>query len=65
MLSGIKLAELRRLEATLSLAKRGTLDPDHILHGQLSGSPDKLQERLKSRSPFVPAAQKLLIDLFE
>ena len=33
ILSGIQPAELRRLKATLSLAKRGTLDPDHILHG--------------------------------
>ena len=31
ILSGIQPAELRRLGAALSLAKRGTLDPDHIL----------------------------------
>ena len=30
ILSRIQPAELRRLGATLSLAKRGTLDPDHI-----------------------------------
>ena len=55
--SGIQPAELRRLEATVFLAKRGILEPDHILHVQLAGSPDVLQERLKSRRPFVPAAE--------
>ena len=40
VLSGIQPAELRRLGATLSLAYRGSLDPDHILHGLLSGSSD-------------------------
>ena len=60
ILSGIQPAELRRLGATLSLAKRGTLDPDYILHVLLAGSPDVSQERLKSRRPFVPAARKLL-----
>ena len=37
VLSGIQPVELRRLGATLSLAYRGSLDPDHILHGLLSG----------------------------
>ena len=36
ILSGLQPAELRRLGATLSLAHRGSLDPDHILHGLLS-----------------------------
>ena len=40
VLSGIQPAELRRMGATLSLAYRGSLDPDHILHGLLSGSSD-------------------------
>ena len=40
ILSGTQPAELRRLGATLSLARRGTLDPDHILRGQLAGLPD-------------------------
>ena len=31
LLSGIQPAELRRMGATLSLAHRGSLDPDHIL----------------------------------
>ena len=42
-------AKLRRLGATLSLAYRGSLDPDHILHGLLSGSSDTRQVRLRSR----------------
>ena len=63
VLSGIQPAELRRMGATLSLAHRGSLDPDHILHGLLSGSSDTGQVRLKSRRPFVPAAQNLLDNL--
>ena len=35
VLSGIQPAELRRLGATLSLANRGILDPDHVLHDRL------------------------------
>ena len=60
VLSGIQPAELRRQGATLSLANRSSLDPDHILHGRLQGSPDADGKRLKSRHPFVPAARKLL-----
>ena len=51
------------MEATLSLAYRGSLDPDHILHGLLSGSSDNRQVRLKSRRPFVPGARNLLDNL--
>ena len=40
VLSGIQRAELRRMGATLSLAHRGSLDPDHILYGLLSASSD-------------------------
>ena len=46
VLSGIQPAELRRLGATLSLAYCGSLDPDHILYGLLSGSSDTRQVRL-------------------
>ena len=46
VLSGIQPAELRRLGATFSLAYRGSLDPDHILYGLLSGSSDTRQARL-------------------
>ena len=49
--------------ATLSLAYRGSLDPDHILHGLLSGSSDTRQVRLRSRRPFVAAARNLLDNL--
>ena len=63
ILSGIQPAELRRMVATLSLAYRGSLDPDHILHGLLSGSSDTHQVRLRSRRPFVPAARNLLDNL--
>ena len=56
-------AELRRLGATLSLAYRGSLDPDHILYGLLSGSSDTRQVRLRYRRPFVPAARNLLDNL--
>ena len=49
--------------ATLSLAYRGSLDPDHILHGLLSGSSDNRQVRLRSRRPFVPAVRNRLENL--
>ena len=49
--------------ATLSLAYRGSLDPDHILHGLLSGSSDTGQVRLRSRRPFVPGARNLFDNL--
>ena len=65
VLAGISPAELRRLGATLSLAYHGSLDPGHILHELLAGSPDDYRERLKSRRSFVPAARKLLQDLTE
>ena len=63
VLSDIQPAELRRLGATLSLAYRGSLEPDHILYGLLSGSSDTRQVRLRSRRPFVPAARNLLYNL--
>ena len=63
VLSGIQPAELRRMGATLSLAYRGSLDPDHILYGLLSGSSDTRQVRLRSRRPFVPAVRNLLDNL--
>ena len=53
VLSGIQPVEIRRMGATLSLAYRGSLDPDHILYGLLSGSSDTRQVRLRSRRPFV------------
>ena len=49
--------------ATLSLAYRGSLDPDHILYGLLSGSSDTGQVRLRSRRLFVPGARNLFDNL--
>ena len=63
VLSGIQPTELRRMGATLSLAYRGSLDPDHILYGLLSGSSDTRQVRLRSRRLFVPGARNLLDNL--
>ena len=65
VLSGIQPAELRHQGATLSLANRSSLDPDHILHGQFHESQDVCRERLKSRCSFVLAARKLLNSLSE
>ena len=59
----IQPAELRRMGATLSLAYCGSLDPDHILYGLLSGSSDTRQVRLRSKRSFVPGAQNLLDNL--
>ena len=49
--------------AKLSLAYRGSLDPDHILYGLLSGSSDILQVRLRFRRPFVPGVRNFLDNL--
>ena len=63
ILSGIQPAELRRMRVTLSLAHRGSLDPDHILYVFLNGPSDTCQVRLRSRRPFVLAAWNLLNNL--
>ena len=63
VLSGIQPAELRRLGATISLVHCGSMDPDHILYGLLSGSSDTRQVRLRSGRPFVPGARNLLDNL--
>ena len=63
VLSCIQPAELHQMGVTLSLAHRGSLDPDHILYGLLSGSSDTCQVRLRSRRPFVPTVQNLLDNL--
>ena len=63
ILSGIQPAELCRLGATLSLAHHGSLDPDHILYGLLSGSSDNRQVRLRFRRLFVSGARNLLENL--
>ena len=63
VLSGIQLAELRRMGVTLSLAHRRSLDTDHILYGLLSGPSVTRQVRLRSRRPFAPGARNLLDNL--
>ena len=59
ILSGIQSAELFRKGTTLSLAHRGSLDPDHILYGLLT----EFSERLRSRRPFVSEVRNLLDNL--
>ena len=59
-ITGIQPAELCRMGVTFSLAHRGSLDPNHILYGLLSGSSDTRQVKLRSRRPFVPGARNLL-----
>ena len=63
ILSVIQPAELCRMGATLFLAHRESLDPDHVLYGILSGSSDSRQVRLRSRRPFVSNAQNFLYNL--
>ena len=63
VLSGIQPAELRQMGATLFLDHRGSLDPDDILNGLLSGSSDTRQVKLRSKYPFMPAARNLLDNL--
>ena len=63
ILSGIQPAELRQMGVILSLAHRGSLDPDHILCGLLTGFSDTRQVRLRSRRPFVPGARIFLDNL--
>ena len=63
VLSGVQPAELRRMGATLSLAHPGSLDPDHIFYGLLSGSSDTGQVRLRFRRSFVPGARNILDNL--
>ena len=63
--SGIQPAELRRQGATLSLVDRSSLDPDHILYGELTEAQAASMEKLKSKHSFVHAARKLLYSLSE
>ena len=63
VLSGIQPAEFSRQEAILSLVNRSSLNPGHILHGQLTEPQAASKETLKSRHSFVLAAQKLLHNL--
>ena len=48
--SNFQPVELGRLGATVSLAYRGSLDPDHIMYGVLSRSSDACQQRLMTKT---------------
>ena len=60
ILAGIQPAELRRTGATLSLGRRA-MEPGHLLHSALTRPSSAVARRLKSRHPFVPAIQQLLL----
>ena len=62
VLAGIPPAELRRRQATLTLARRA-MEPNHLLHHKIISPELKQSRRLKSRHPFVPAARELLSNL--
>jgi len=59
ILAGIQHAELRRSGATLSLTRRA-MEPEPLLHSALTRLSSADARRLKSRHPFVPAAQHLI-----
>jgi len=59
ILAGIQPAELRCNGAILSLGRRA-MEPGHLLHSALTRPPSANAQRLKSRHPFVPAAQQLI-----
>jgi len=59
ILAGIQPAELNRSGATLSLGRRA-MEHGHLLHSELTRPSSADARRLKSRHPFVPAAQQLI-----
>ena len=59
ILAGIQPAGLHRSGATLSLVRRD-MEPGHLLHPALTRPSTVDARRLKSRHPFVPAAQQLI-----
>jgi len=58
ILAGIQPAEFRHSGATLSLGRRA-MEPRHLLHSALTRPSSAAAQRLKSRHPFVTAAQQL------
>jgi len=58
ILADIQPAELRRIGAALSRGRRA-MDPEHLLPSALTCPLCADAHRLKSRHPFVPAAQQL------
>ena len=59
ILTGIQPAELGRNAVTLSLGCRA-MDPGHLLHPALTRPSSANARHLKSRHPFVPAAQQFI-----
>jgi len=59
ILAGTQPAELRRRGATLSLGRRA-MEPGHLRRSALTRPSGAAAQRLKSRHPFVPAAQQLI-----
>jgi len=59
ILADIQPAELRRNGATLSPARRA-MEPEHLLHSALTRPSSANARPIKSRHPFVPAAQQLI-----
>ena len=59
ILAGIQPAELRRSGATLFLRRRA-MEPGQLLHSALTRPSTAAAQRLKSRHPFVTAAQQLI-----
>ena len=59
ILAGIQPAGLRRIGATLSLARRA-MEPGHLLHSALTRPSSANARRLKWRHPFIPPAQQLI-----
>jgi len=56
ILAGILPAELRRKEATVSLARRA-MEGGHLLHSVVTCPSSATARRLTSRNLFVPAVQ--------
>ena len=62
VLAGIPPAELRRTQATLTLASR-SLAPNHLFHHKITNPELKQSWRLRSRHPFGSAARQPLSNL--
>jgi len=63
ILADIQPAELRRRGATLFFARRA-IEPGHLLNSTLTCPLSANARCLKSRHPFVPAAQQLTISSY-
>jgi len=59
IVADIQAVELHRRETTLSLG-RHAMEPGHLLHSALTDPSGAVARRLKSRHPFLPAAQQLI-----